>query len=313
MGKTMTPQHTARRWLTVCSSIFLGVMSMNTAAIDSGTVKGQHSYDDKVYSLRHVHALRSSAKTEELWIYLTDAELPAAAAQDDAKLRELVGEGRLHGVKLVVNAATPDPVAGGVAGTLLLPVPAGYTDMPAFWDSDKIGGWQSLELQDKRVVGSLFLQVDAGLFSSGSRKFADTKAWSIEAEFSAPVFVRVGGQTSAGTTTLTGAQAQKSPQAEVFLAYEKALLWEGIDGAGAHMTVERLVGMKDQIKQFGAEGFKQMQIERRNTTPQGEARRKQIEKVVVDGDSAVLEVRNGPNDVDVARLAKTKDGWKIAK
>jgi hypothetical protein len=113
--------------------------------------------------------------------------------------------------------------------------------------------------------------------------------------------------------TLTGAQAQKSPQAEVFLAYEKALLWEGIDAAGAHMTAERLAGMQDMIKQSGADGFKQMQAERRKSTAQGEARRKQIEKVVVDGDKAVLEARDGPNSVDVARLAKTKDGWKIAK
>ena len=38
---------------------------------------------------------------------------------------------------------------------------------------------------------------------------------------------------------------------------------------------------------------------------------KQIEKVVVDGDSALLEVRNGPDDVDQVPLAKTKDGWKV--
>ena len=117
--------------------------------------------------------------------------------------------------------------------------------------------------------------------------------------------------TSAGAKTLTGAQAQKSPQADVFLAYEKALLWQGIDAAGAHMTPQRLASMKDQLKQFGEEGFKQMQIERRKSTPQGEARRKQIGKVVVDGDTAVLEVRNGPNDVDQVPLAKTKDGWKV--
>ena len=31
--------------------------------------------------------------------------------------------------------------------------------------------------------------------------------------------------------TLTGAQAQKSPQAEVFLAYEQALIAQGMEGA----------------------------------------------------------------------------------
>jgi hypothetical protein len=114
-----------------------------------------------------------------------------------------------------------------------------------------------------------------------------------------------------GAETLSGAQAQKSPQADIFLAYEKALLRQGIDAAGPYMTPKRLANMKDQLKQFGEDGFKKMQIERRKSTPQGEARRKQIEKVVVDGDSAVLDVRNGPNDVDQAPLAKTKDGWKV--
>jgi hypothetical protein len=150
---------------------------------------------------------------------------------------------------------------------------------------------------DKRVVGKLKYQDDDR-----------DKPWVLDVEFSAPVFGASGKMQ-----TLTGAQAQKSPQAEVFLAYEKALLGEGIDAAGAHMTAERLAGMKDQIKQFGAEGFKQMQTERRKSTPQGEARRKQIEKVVVDGDNAVLNARDGPNSVDEVRLAKTKDGWKIAE
>lgn len=118
---------------------------------------------------------------------------------------------------------------------------------------------------------------------------------------------------NATAQTLIGAQAQKSPQAEVFLAYEKALLWQGIDAAGAHMTAERLERMKAQVQQFGADGFKQMQTERRKSTPQGDARRKQIEKVVVVGDKAVLTVRNAPNDVDEAPLEKTKDGWKIAR
>ena len=111
--------------------------------------------------------------------------------------------------------------------------------------------------------------------------------------------------------TLTGAQAQKSPQADVILAFEKALNWQGIDAAGAYATPEKLAEMRVQIKQLGADSFKQMQAEMRKATPQGEARRKQIEKVVVDGDNAVLTLREGPNVATVARLAKTKDGWKV--
>ena len=109
---------------------------------------------------------------------------------------------------------------------------------------------------------------------------------------------------------LTGAQAQKSPQAEVFLAYSKALIGQGIDAASAYMTPEKLAEMEDMLKQFGEEGFREFQAKMRNE-PQGEARRKQIEKVEVKGDHAVLEARDGPSVVSVAFLVRTNDGWKI--
>ena len=127
------------------------------------------------------------------------------------------------------------------------------------------------------------------------------------------IFLGAVSMNAAALETLTGAKAQNSPQAAVFLAYEKALLWDGIEAAAAHMTAERLANMRAQLKQFGEDGFKQMQTERRKSTPQGEARRKQIEKLVVDGNKAVLTIRDSPNVVSEAPLEMTKDGWKIAK
>ena len=284
---------------------------MNATAIDPGTVKGKLTYDGTVYDLRHVYAWQPPAQTKELLVYVTDEKLPAAATRnpsDPAELVDLQDEGRLHGVRLVINPTQPDLKSLELNG---------FAQNRRFKFESTSGGpkWKRLLVGDKRVVGTLkFAGVDMlGL------------AWSLDVEFSAPVFGPGGGQASAapkapggaqagaGSNTLTGEQARKSPQAEVFLAYEKALLWQGIDAAGAYMTAERLAGMKAQVKQFGEDGFKQMQAERRKSTPQGEARRKQIEKVVVDGDSAVLEARSGPNDVDVARLVKMKDGWMIGK
>lgn len=127
------------------------------------------------------------------------------------------------------------------------------------------------------------------------------------------LFLGALSMNAAALETLTGAKAQNSPQAAVFLAYEKALHWDGIEAAAAHMTAERLANMRAQLKQFGEDGFKQMQTERRKSTPQGEARRKQIEKLVVDGNKAVLTIRDSPNVVSEAPLEMTKDGWKIAK
>jgi hypothetical protein len=116
--------------------------------------------------------------------------------------------------------------------------------------------------------------------------------------------------TAAYAQTVTGAQAQKSPQAEAFLAYEKALLAGGLDAATPHMTPEKLDELKGMVKMFGEDGFKQF-LDKMRGGAQGEARRKQINKVDVNGDHAVLEARDGPNAVTVQHLARVKDGWKV--
>ena len=279
-GETMTP-HTSHRWLAVCLGIFLGVLSVNAAAIDPGTVKGQLTYEGKVYTLKHVYAWQPYAQTEELWVYLTDAELPAAAAQSMGKANQLANENRFRGLQLRINPVQPNLKSiNAVIYTL--------GSRPTVGISGTEPRWQRLLVSNNRVVGNLQYK---------------SRDWSLEAEFSAPVFGSTGKMQ-----TLSGAQAQKSPQAEVFLAYEKALLWQGIDAAGAYMTPEKLAEMKADIKQMGADGFKEFQTKRRESTPQGDARRIRIEKLVVDGDYAVLET-----ETDEARLVKTKDGWKIAK
>jgi hypothetical protein len=310
----MAPRNTSSRWLGTCLNIFLGVLSMNAAAEDSGTVKGKLTYDGNAYTLQHVYAWQPPERGTELWIYVTDAPLPAAVTQDHSReflpdIADLQDEGRLHGVTLYIDPTKPDLDAVDFKG---------FTHMGVFKFARTSGGpkWKRLLIDGNRVAGTLQY---GGVDMMGLE-------WSLDLEFSAPVAGAPDGEpasadtgmpdgepASTDTTTLTGEQAQKSPQAEVFLAYETALLWQGIDAAGAYMTRERLANMHEQIAQFGADGFKEMQTQRRATTPQGEARRAQIEKVVVDGDNAVLEVRNGPNDVDVAPLANTEDGWKIAK
>ena len=112
--------------------------------------------------------------------------------------------------------------------------------------------------------------------------------------------------------TLTGAEAQKSPQAEAFLAYEKAMIAGGLDAASPHMTSEKLDQMKGDVKQYGEDSYKQF-LEQMRRGAQGEARRKLIAKVEVNGDHAMLEVRDRPSDaaVSVVPLIRMKDGWKV--
>jgi hypothetical protein len=115
---------------------------------------------------------------------------------------------------------------------------------------------------------------------------------------------------AAHAQTLTGAQAQNSPQAEAFLAYEQALLKGGLEAATPRMTPEKLAELQEMRKMFGEEGFKQF-LGKISSGAKGEARRKQIEKVETKGDHAVLEARDSPNAVTVQHLARTKEGWKV--
>ena len=127
---------------------------------------------------------------------------------------------------------------------------------------------------------------------------------------SAALLAVILGVPASHAQTLTGAQAQKSPQAEAFLAYEKGLLASGMDGARPHMTAEKVADLQSMVRAFGDEGFKQF-LDKMRSGAQGEARRKQIEKVELKGDYAVLEARDSPSVVTVQHLVKTPDGWKV--
>src|SRR5687767_13223292 len=74
---------------------------------------------------------------------------------------------------------------------------------------------------------------------------------------------------------LTGAQAQQSPQADAFLAYETALLKGGLEAAKPHMTPEKTTDLEMMVKVFGQDGFKQF-LDKMRGGAQGEARRSQI-------------------------------------
>ncbi|MCM8613000.1 hypothetical protein [Accumulibacter sp.] len=110
--------------------------------------------------------------------------------------------------------------------------------------------------------------------------------------------------------TLSGAQAQKSPPADAFLAYEKALLAGGLEGARPYMTPAKFDELEGMRKSFGEDGFRQF-LDRLRGGAQGAARRKQIEKVEVKGEQAMLEARDGPNVLTVQFLARTSEGWKV--
>ena len=118
---------------------------------------------------------------------------------------------------------------------------------------------------------------------------------------------------AAKAQTLTGAAAQKSPQADVFLLYENALMDGGLDAAAKHLAPSKMKEFQEMLKAFGASGFEQMRAEKKRTRLPPEQRRKQIVKVEVKGDYAYLEAETDRKGVlDISGFEKTADGWKVA-
>ena len=117
----------------------------------------------------------------------------------------------------------------------------------------------------------------------------------------------------AATQTLTGAAAQKSAQADAFIAYENALIDGGLEAAAKFAAPSKVQENQEMVKAFGVEGFKQMQAAKRAARVAPETRRKQIEKVEITGDYAYLEATTDRKGVlDVAGFEKTANGWKVA-
>ena len=127
-----------------------------------------------------------------------------------------------------------------------------------------------------------------------------------------PAQAQAGAARGGSRQTLTGTAAQKSPQADLFVAYEEAMLDGGIEAADKYMSQAQRTEVKELLEVFGADGFKQMQAEKRKTRIAPAELRKRIQKVEISGDSAYLEARTDRQGVlDVAAFIKTADGWKV--
>lgn len=271
------------RWLGIAA---IAVVCLHVAPVWAGSAKGRLTYDGKVYDLQHVYAWQPLFQDRELWIYLTDRALPTAAAPDDEAVEDLARGDRFGGIKLIVEPTRPrlDDIRGIV-----------YAPRDGLFSLDKFNfgpSWQTLAIEGRKVSGT-----------------ARTKwmNWTLEVEFTTEV------EGSTGTVqTMTGAEAQGSPQAAAFVAFEQALMERGIDAAGHFMTPEKLADMRDRMQRLGEASFKEFQAARRARTPQGEARRQQVERVDVDGDYAEIGARSGDR-LDTALLVKTKGGWRIVE
>jgi len=117
-------------------------------------------------------------------------------------------------------------------------------------------------------------------------------------------------QAAAQAEMLKGAKAQASPQADAFLAYETALQKGGLEVAEPYMTPAKVQDLQAMKAAFGEDGFQEF-LRRMKQGAQGEARRKQILSVDIQGTHAVLEARDDPHTLTVQHLDNTADGWKV--
>ena len=185
---------------------------MNAAAIDPATVKGTFSHGGKAYALKHVYAWQPYAQTEALWIYLTDAEVPAAAAKDLFKPAKLAREGRFRGVRFVINPTKTDP------SKLEADI---YAGEGATVTGSGVSLWQHLRVGDRRVVGKV--------------KYED-RDWSLDAEFSAAVFgsggnLRVGEDILKVDFTATFAQADQETFGATVLDIIRSIQFKNVNAA----------------------------------------------------------------------------------
>jgi len=204
-------------------------------------------------------------------------------------LHELAGEGKLHGIYIVLDPRSPDLTR--LTGDLLVPVAKRGAGMPSMSVSGTAKLWDTLKLGDKRIVGKL----------NYSRKGDDSLGWlpvALQVEFDAPI-----SGSDVKVRTLTGAEAQNSPQATVYLAYEETMIKEGWSSAlKKYATPQRLALIQEQMRSPGAEEeFKQFRAEMKASLPKGEARRKQVKKVTINENEAKLQMETGEEE-DLVRL-----------
>jgi hypothetical protein len=125
-------------------------------------------------------------------------------------------------------------------------------------------------------------------------------------EFASPI-----SGASENPKELTGAEAQKSPQADAYLAWVQAVP-KGLDALTPLMTPQRIAEMKQAVEQMGADKFGKAIQQEAASKPKGDALRKTITSVLVDGNRALLraKLKGGSEVVPMTLLG---GAWKLGE
>lgn len=266
-----------KQGLVVLLAALLGACSSG-GSVDRGTATGRVYVGDRSYELRHACAYAPPGG-EELWVYLTDVPLSEDQVIDRFGVHDAARADRVHGVKLLLDPTVSDPKE--LHAVLLMPPESEDASLASISASGSTSRFERLSLPPAAIAGQVRYAQEA---------IFDSPPYGFEAEFQI-----AGGPAGSAVepVTLTGAAAQASPQAEVFLAGEAAILSGDLDAAARYMASGRIDAMRQFKEQASPEEFEAMLEQQRQRTAQGDERRKQISEVIVEGDEAVLSTTTG--------------------
>lgn len=277
----------------------LVVMWFQAASTEStGGVSGTLEVGGKTITLDHVLVIRHDNEEgmldgPELRLLFTDTAIDPVLLGSPllSTLDALAREGDLRGVLLRFDpTVTPRKVHGAIYHTPLPP----QSSMLSFSIATENGGFQSLDVD--RVQGT------AEHRGTGEGKGDQSVPFAYKVTFDAPI-----RRNAPVTARLKGEEAQKSPQAEAVLAFERSMRAGDIQASRKYATARRNKEVDGIVAVMGKDFLLN---QARLYIPEDAVRRKQVVEVVERGDHAiVIFVNDGAREP--APVVKIRNQWFV--
>jgi len=265
--------------LAIASALFGGTAMADDAARLQATLH----YNGQTLPLTKVLVLQNGNEEgledgPHLRIYLSDGDIPLAAAGDAGTLRAKA-YARDAGINSVVILA--DPSGKSLAGaTVLLNAPG--LEPGAFASTNGTDAFKELHLAAGRVSGAVA---------------TDGKVFTLDASFDAPL------TAYPVTSDLTGKPALDSAPVKALIAYHDALLKGDMAAMARVATAAQVKGISEFRAQAGEKAFREAVKQEGG----GAAVAKAVKRLVVRGSTASVVLKGG----EVAELALEGDAWKV--
>ncbi|MBI2433726.1 MAG: hypothetical protein HYV26_12740 [Candidatus Hydrogenedentes bacterium] len=263
-------------------------------------VEGKLKVNDNETALTHGLALLYDNQDEggeapELRLLFTDREVSALEleAPDLFAFHTLAQDGKLQGVGLNFD---PKEDPREVQGTVYFTPADSMTSLPSLSMSGEEAGFKALKITAERISGQ------AEYESTDSEFSADDESFSYLVNFDLPIL-----KCSPVKEKLTGPDAAKSPQAAVFLAFEKAVRDGDLETAKKLATASKFAELEMAMEQFGKEAFL---AQVKMFIPEPATREAQIERVIVREKRATL-VAKEEGSKTIVPLVREGEAWKV--